>query len=157
MKTNILKGLTMLLLIVAIAFATAVVSANAQSRTDVVANIPFEFVVGEKSLPAGEYSVKTATVGSPALAIQNLKNGASALRLSEPTDQSKTRTSARLVFHRYGPRYFLAQVWTGESIGRKIIKSREERAFERELASIQSKSEMFQSLYETVEVVAVLR
>jgi hypothetical protein len=63
--------------------------------------------------------------------------------------------AARLVFHRYGQRYFLAEVWNGaDKVGRQLMKSRDELAIERELASISSKSEMAQSCYETVEVLA---
>lgn len=156
MKKEILKGFTMLMLIVALALATAVASANAQSPNRTMANIPFEFVVGDKTLPAGEYTVKAATTAGDALVIQGVDNGESAVRLSDSTEQLKNRP-ARLVFHRYGHNYFLAEVWNGESTGRAIVKSRQERAIERELAGIPSKSDLAQSTYETIEVVAVLR
>ncbi|MDQ2920377.1 MAG: hypothetical protein M3R52_01990 [Acidobacteriota bacterium] len=157
MKKEILKGFAMLMLLVALALATAVVSANAQSSAKVMSNIPFEFVVGDKTLPAGEYSVAPATAAGNALMIQNADNGKAAIRLTDPTEQMKNNTHARLVFHRYGKSYFLAEVWNGESVGRQIVKSRQERAIERELASIPSKSELAQSTYETITVVAVRR
>lgn len=150
MKKEILKGFTMLLLIVALALATAAVSVNAQSRNEVRASIPFEFVIGDKTLPAGEYNVRTIT--RDALMIQGTDNGKSAIRLSAATEESKKRTHARLVFHCYGQRYFLAQVWNGEPVGRDLAKSKQERAIQRELAS-----SLAQSRYETIEVVAVLR
>jgi len=59
MKKEVLKGLTIFTLMVALAILTAVVSANAQSRYQVVADIPFEFVVGNETLPAGEYYVSS--------------------------------------------------------------------------------------------------
>lgn len=154
MEKNILKGFTMLMLLVAVALAAAVVSANAQS-TPVKANIPFEFVVGDKTLPAGTYTAKPATAGG-ALTIQSADGKNSAVRLSDPTEQMN-KSRARMVFHRYGHNYFLAQVWNGESSGRELTKSKQERAIERELASIPSKSELAQSTYETIVVVAVLR
>lgn len=157
MKKQVLKGSTMLMLIVAIALATAVVSANAQSSAKVVSNIPFEFVVGDRTLPAGEYTVRPATASGAALMIQGEDNGKSAIRLVAQTAQKKNNTDARLVFHRYGQSYFLAEVWNGESTGRQLQKSKQERAVERELASIPSKSDLAQSTYETVVVVAVLR
>ena len=122
-----------------------------------MANIPFEFVVGDKTLPAGEYSVRPVSSSGEAMLIQGTDNGKAAMRLSNTTEQAKNRTHARLVFHRYGQSYFLAEVWNGESTGRQITKSKQERAIERELASIPSKSELAQSTYETIEVVAVLR
>ena len=157
MKKQVLKGFSMLMLIVAVALATAVVSANAQSSSKVISNIPFEFVVGDKTLPAGEYSVRPATASGNALMIQGADNGKVAIRMTGPTAQRKNNTHARLVFHRYGANYFLAEVWNGESTGFQLLKSKQERAVERELASIPSKSDLAQSTYETVVVVAVLR
>ena len=154
MKKNILKSFTMLTLLVAVALAGAVVSANAQSNP-IKVNIPFEFVVGDKTLPAGEYLAKPATTGG-ALAIQNADGKGNVVRMTGPTEQ-KNKSRARMVFHRYGHNYFLAQVWNGESTGRELAKSKQERAVERELASIPSKSELAQSTYETVVVVAVHR
>jgi hypothetical protein len=157
MKREILRGFMMLMLVVTVALGTAAVSVNAQTANEVMANIPFEFVVGDKTLKAGEYTVRSATAGNEALMIQGTENGMSAMRLSGSTNQEKAKTHARLVFHRYGQRYFLAQVWNGEKIGRDLMKSKQERAIERELASIPSKSELAQSTYEIIEVVAELR
>jgi len=158
MKKELLKGFTMLMAIVVLALATAVASANAQSANKVVADIPFEFSVGYKTLPAGEYAVKTITSAGNALMIQSADRNTSALRLSDETERMKNKTHARLVFHRYGERYFLAEVWNGiDQTGRQLLKSQEERAIERELASISAKSETAKNTYETVEVVAALR
>ena len=158
MKKELFKGFTMLMLIVVIALATGVASANAQSSNKVVADIPFEFSVGYKTLPAGEYSVQTVASSGNALLIRSADAKVSALRLSEATDRMKNKSHARLVFHRYGDRYFLAEVWNGaDTSGRQLLKSLEESAIERELASISSKSETAQTTYETVEVVAMFR
>lgn len=157
MKRELLKGFTMLMLIVVIALATAVASANAQSNK-VVADIPFEFSVGYKTMAAGEYSVQAVVTAGDGLMIQSADGKTSALRLSEATERMKIKTHARLVFHRYGERYFLAEVWNGtDTSGRQLMKSLEERAIESELASISSKSETAQTTYETVEVVATFR
>ena len=58
MAKQIIKGLTMLMIVVALAFVTS--AAYGQSSQQSVAKIPFEFVVGDKSLPAGEYGVRSA-------------------------------------------------------------------------------------------------
>lgn len=157
MKRELLKGFTMLMLIVVIALATAVASANAQSSNKVVADIPFEFVVGSQALPAGEYAVK-ASETTNALTIQSADAKSSAIRLTNAIEPRRNKTHARLVFHRYGQRYFLAEVWSGANLtGRQLLRSREERAIERELASIASKSATARNTYETVEVVATTR
>ena len=157
MKREILKGFTMLMLLVALAFAIAVVSANAQHANTVLANIPFEFVVGDKKLPAGRYTLRSANQPRDALIIQGVKNGQSAIRMISSTAQEKEGTDARLVFHRYGQNYFLAEVWNGESDGLRLAKSNQERSIKRELAAIPSKIDLSQRAYEIVEVVAVLR
>jgi hypothetical protein len=148
MKKEMLKGFTMLMLIVALALATAAVSVNAQSRNEVRSSIPFEFVVGDKALPVGEYNLRMIT--RDALMIQGSENGQSAIRLSASTEKSKKSTHTRLVFHCYGQRYFLAQVWDGGTVGLDVAKSRQERAIQRE-------SDLAQSMYKIIEVVAVLR
>ncbi len=161
MKRELLKGSTMSVLIVTIALATAVVSANAQSTANkVVASVPFEFSVGYKAMPAGDYSVQAIVSAGDALLIQSTDGKISALRLSDATKTIKNKSHARLVFHRYGERYFLAEVWNGaDNTGRKLTKSQEERAIESELtiASANDKAHASQATYETVEVLAVLR
>ena len=155
MKKQMLKGFTMLMLIVALAFVTAVVSANGQSQ-GVRADIPFEFAVGDKALPSGEYAIKSATAGGEAMMIRGEDSKSSVMRLTTPIQDKRNRGQVKLVFHRYGERYFLAEVWTGEN-GRELLKSRQERAIERELASISSKSGLAQAKYERVEILATLQ
>ncbi len=158
MKKELLKGFTMVMLVVGLALATAVVSANAQSANKVVADIPFEFSVGYKTLPAGEYSVRSIVSAGDALMIQSADTKVTALRPSEATAQIKNNNHARMIFHRYGERYFLAEVWNGVgSTGRQLLKSQEERAIESELASISSQGEIAKNTLEIVEVVALNR
>ena len=158
MKKELLKGFTMLLLVVVIALATAVASANAQSAKNVVADIPFEFSVGYKTMPAGEYSVRSIVSAGDALMIQSADAKVTALRQSEATTKMKNNNHARLVFHRYGERYFLAEVWNGaDSAGRQLLKSQEERTIESELASISSQGQTAKSTFEIVEVAAINR
>jgi hypothetical protein len=45
------------------------------------------------------------------------------------------QAESKLVFNRYGDHYFLSQIWeAGDNAGRELMKSREERQLERELA-----------------------
>ncbi len=109
-------------------------------------------------MPSGQYAVKTANSQGNVLMIQSNDAKSSAMRFTNPIEQNKNKTHARLVFHRYGQRYFLAEVWSGsDNTGRQLLKSRQERAIERELASTRSKSQQAQSSYETIEVLAALR
>ena len=156
MEKQIIKGMTMLLLILAVALVTAVASANGQSRHE-VAKIPFEFVVGDKNLPAGQYDVTAMTANDSVLRITNSEQNQSALRNTQAITHGKPADKGKLVFRRYADRYFLAEVWSaGDTTGRQLMKSKQERAIERELASIPSKGEWAQGGYEIVEIAAVL-
>lgn len=158
MKKELLKGFTMVTLLVAIAFAAAVVSANAQSPKLVIADIPFDFVVGDQTLAAGEYRMAPSSSFGNGLTIKSADTSNSVMRLTNSIEPRRNRTDARLVFHRYNNRYFLAEVWSGgDNVGRKLTRSRHERAIERELASIPSKSEFAQSTYAIVEIAAAVR
>ena len=150
MKRQIAKGLAMLMVTLAMAAASAAV-ANGQSKARMAAKVPFDFVVADKELRAGEYSVGTMSQAGDLIGITN-ERGDSALRNTSPRER-RGRLDAKLVFHRYGSTYFLSQVWmAGEATGREIAKSKQERAIAREL-----KVAANGRTYETVEVIAIAR
>jgi hypothetical protein len=152
MKKELLKGIAMVMIVVGFALTTAAVSANAQSAQKVRADIPFDFIVGNRTLGSGEYTVKTTSAPENGVLIQDADGKSLGMRLSFPISPNNRR-SARLVFHKYGQRYFLAEVWTGAgAVGRHLTKSRQERAIQRELSSIASKSEQSESTYQVIEV-----
>jgi hypothetical protein len=110
--------------------ALAVVLAAPVSAQTVTLNasVPFDFVVGGRTMPAGDYmlgtlgdfgmlQVQNASTGiMPAFTSTNAANG--------PLDGGK----AFLTFHRYGGDYFLAKIWDGSAaVGRSIPVSRTER------------------------------
>ncbi|HKC63202.1 MAG TPA: hypothetical protein VKB86_06165, partial [Pyrinomonadaceae bacterium] len=139
MKKQALKAVTMLVSIIALAFMTAVAT-NAQSgRTSLRANVPFDFIVGDKTLAAGEYSVAQISQDATGIKVSGRNNHQNAMRLSIPVQASAAKDRAMLIFHRYGDQYFLAQVWTpGSSEGREMLKSKAERSAERELSRLAS-------------------
>jgi len=152
MKRQILKGLTMLMVTLALAAASAVV-ANGQSKQKLIAQVPFDFVVAEKTLRAGEYHVRAVNQDGDAISIKSI-DGDQVLRLSSSKERSDRQMTAKLVFHRYGNTYFLSQIWlAGESTGRELPKTRGERAIERELKTVASNK----LTYEVVEVIALAR
>ena len=106
-----------------------------------IANIPFDFNVGSKTLPAGEYTVSEVISGPSVLQLRSKDSRESAMVLMN-TVTSKTEESAKLVFHRYGSRYFFAEAWIdGDNSGLQAPRSRAERGVERELASTEPKTE----------------
>ncbi|HEX8922245.1 MAG TPA: hypothetical protein VF766_12270 [Pyrinomonadaceae bacterium] len=136
MKKQALKAITMLFSIIVLAFVTAIAS-NAQSLgLQLKANIPFDFVVGNKTLAAGQYTIVQLTTTSDAgLSIRSRDGNHKAIRLTKAVQASDKRRKTTLTFRRYGETYYLAQVWmAGSSEGREIIKSTAERSADRELA-----------------------
>jgi hypothetical protein len=102
--------------------------------------VPFEFIAGDTVLPAGNYDVESIDPwGGKALSIHNVTSNAGTLLLSNSCQLAKTSDSNKLVFYRYGQRYFLAEIWTaGTNIGRKMSLNQRQR----ELARNQQKSEV---------------
>ena len=151
MKRQFVNSLSMFVMITGV-FAMAVVSANGQSIR-LAAQVPFDFVVGDKALPAGEYNVNSFIQDGSALVIRTAEATDSAMRLTNSiVAKDPNKSQSRLVFHRYGRTYFLAEVWRGgDSEGRQLLQSKQERAMRRELGAVAQHS------YKTVELVATLR
>jgi len=70
--------------------------------------IPFDFSVSGKTLAAGEYLI--APSGEKGIAFKGVKGNGAAVVLTHPISNSKA-DGPKLVFHRYGDKYFLAQAW----------------------------------------------
>lgn len=100
------------------------------------ANIPFDFTVRGRTLPAGQYEISRINDEPGGLEIANIDHRSEhALFETEPVQQSKIPNRGEIVFHRYGDNYFLYEVWTpGLETGREIETSRRERALERNMA-----------------------
>jgi hypothetical protein len=135
MKKATVKGFAMFGLLAAMTIITAGVSAKAQSlEYRLTANIPFEFSVANKKLPAGKYWISRAqqSQGDMIVQIRSTQGSADVIRLTIPVNRLYPMRSAALVFNRYGNEYFLSVVWPkGASIGRELTKSRNERELER--------------------------
>jgi hypothetical protein len=152
MNKQTLKSLSIPALTLIVMLATSAVAANAQTSGRVYAQIPFDFVVGDKTMSAGKYLVSSQMQDRTALLVQNIKAKDHAIRLTNPVENRRNNSNTRLVFHRYGQTYFLAEVWQGgDSTGWSLHASKAERALQRQQASIA------QNRFETVELIASLR
>ncbi|HXC87818.1 MAG TPA: hypothetical protein VNU23_08525 [Candidatus Cybelea sp.] len=99
----------------------------AQAQEMLVVNIPFDFVAGNMTLPAGEYSIKVTAPERTLLLIDRKDAAASAFMNTNPVVKTEMQTESKMIFNRYGDRYFLSEVWTaGNSRGRQLSKSRRE-------------------------------
>jgi hypothetical protein len=114
---SVLFALTVLLL------ATA---AQAQT-TNVKAKIPFDFVVGNQSYSAGEYTLKSLVLNSAAIRIDNADESEKGITLANVCRNLKPADGTTLVFERLGDNYFLYQIWTdGSNTGREFRMSKTE-------------------------------
>jgi len=100
--------------------------ANAQS-VNVKANVPFDFVVDNASLPAGTYNIQSINdaSGSSTLVIRGKDGKVGRLVGSNAAEKLEPSGTSHLLFHRYGDTYFLAQIWMqGEQHGRELRPTR---------------------------------
>ena len=101
-------------------------TARAQQH-GVKADVPFDFVVGDRAYPAGEYMLKTLINSNGVIRLENIREISTAFIPTNPCEKGKPSTETKLVFHRMGERYFLYQVWTaGNLTGREFPKGRVE-------------------------------
>ena len=85
-------------------------SASAQDTSNIVANVPFEFVAGGKTLPAGTYSVGSVFPESDlTLIIRSLDKGGVLLPI---VFDGASGGQAKLSFEHIGDTYFLSKVQT---------------------------------------------
>jgi len=113
------------------AFSTA----QAQSFSKLVAEIPFDFSVGNKVMPAGQYTISVLNPGSGQKLLRiSRPDGHQAVILRTTPVWSSAKNQGTLVFHRYGNQYFLSQIWgPAENYGMEAPASKEERAIARTL------------------------
>jgi hypothetical protein len=102
--------------------------ALAQAKTvNMTVDIPFNFVVNGVTLPSGEYTIQGLGADGSAISIRSADQKAKSLTLSIRCETANTPESSKLVFHRYGDRYFLAQLWMeGDNSGHELPTSKRE-------------------------------
>lgn len=130
----------------ALLFTLATVGASAQTAQQrVVVNVPFEFAVGQKTFPAGEYDIKRVTHNSEKTLLIRSTDGRKSEMIITHTAEAETAQAqqTQVSFHRYGDKYFLFQIRTqGASLVRELPASRQERDLRRELERNTSKMDI---------------
>jgi hypothetical protein len=125
-----------------LALSIMAVTQVALAQNSMVVNIPFEFVAGETTLPPGEYIVQ-APESQPAVFLIHRTIPHAAIVLMTMSAQSRDpQEVSKLVFHCYGNRRFLSQVWkAGYLQGKQLLQSPREKELSR-VASNETKSEV---------------
>jgi len=119
MKTHLVK--------ISILAVMAACAAEAQTATPLEANIPFDFVLGNKTLPAGQYLVSHDSHDQAVVILRSPEHQA-AMVLGTNLTSAEVQRTGKLVFHRYGTQCFLTEVWEpGHDNGSKLPQTSQER------------------------------
>src|SRR5258707_1018496 len=92
---------------------TVCLSGVAQSQIRL--NVPFDFSVGSKSMPAGHYRVVRVDDNDQSAWRLSNEQG-SVIMLTNPVDSPNRAHPPSLVFLNAGDRYFLVQIWDSEHL-----------------------------------------
>jgi len=113
-----MKTLRSVLAVFALLFVAT--AAHAQ-HTAVNATIPFNFVVGDRAYPAGDYSFQS---NGPVLRVLDGDQMLAGTVLSNSCTEVLPSKDTKLVFQSIGGYYFLQQIWVaGRTSGRELPKS----------------------------------
>jgi len=89
---------------------SGLMSAQSLTNSTVKAQVPFDFMVNNKIIPAGECKISAATMDGQSLLVRNTGARQSALSSSAREVSGKPAEGTVLVFKRYGNQYFLSSV-----------------------------------------------
>lgn len=123
--------------ILAVAALLVMAGYNVQGQDIAVrGDVPFDFIVGDQLMKAGEYTIGQTLMPKGVLNVNGYETGDRAVRLAMNVDHRTLPARTVLIFNRYvengGEVYtFLSQVWVeGMKTGRQFLKGRVEREAE---------------------------
>ena len=115
MKNQIYRAIAILSMV----FGMAGASVHGQTASQVEVDIPFEFSAGKAALKAGVYRVRRSSAN---LLVLRDSHGKSVI-LNAPLSIESKDNGERLVFHKYGEKYVLTQIWLTGETGRQLMPS----------------------------------
>lgn len=98
------------LVVVALVLLSGMAAAQLNGSTRVVAQVPFEFMVANKIVPAGECEVQAITMDGQTLVIRNAQAKVGLFSPSSQAEGKQNASNYALVFKHYGNRYFLSGI-----------------------------------------------
>jgi len=115
------------LVVVTLVVLSGMAAAQLIGSTKVVAQVPFEFMVANKTVPAGECVVEAATMDGKTLVIRNSEAKVGLLSRSSQSEGKQEASNYALVFKHYGDRYFLSGIkLQGSNITYRLPESKVE-------------------------------
>lgn len=122
------QGLLPLFLTLLFAMSFWPAKAQAQIIGNLEADIPFQFHVGNTTLPAGRYTIHELEGNLKVLQISSADSKQSALFDVESAQARTTPDKAEMIFNKYGDRYFLSEMFdAGNADGSRLAPSRDEK------------------------------
>jgi len=116
-----------LVTVVMLVALSVMAAAQRIGSTTIVTQVPFEFVVANKIVPAGEYVVQAATMDGTNLMIRNAVAKVGLFSPSSTTEGKLAASHYALVFTRYGDQYFLSGIkLQGSNISYRLPQSKAE-------------------------------
>jgi hypothetical protein len=104
------------------------------------ATVPFDFTVGNKLLPSGNYTIKQET-SRHMIVIRSHDKPIAALSLVNQ-DGNKSPNGGKLLFHRYGGQYFLSEILCDRAdLNVEIPRSKTEKRAQLQQATLNSSSQ----------------
>lgn len=98
-----------------------------QAQRVVTFRAPFAFQIENTKLPAGEYTI-LEQAGWVQIQTKDGKGKTQVLTLPITKRSQQTIENTNVVFHNYGGRFYLAQIWaSGQEKGRELLESKEEQ------------------------------
>jgi hypothetical protein len=109
---------------IALLTLASVASCTGAMAQGLKANVPFDFTVGNKWMPAGEY-----TLTSPSDGVLALRSGTHITMIATLQSSDESRSGSKLVFDKYDDQYFLHEVLCPNlvSLNLRIPKSKAEK------------------------------
>lgn len=113
------------LLCVFACLASASVWAKSVLNFRIQAKIPFDFQIGSKKFPKGEYTIES--INSTGLMRISNEKGKKSITFTAIQDKQNKKMKSRLGFRRYGEQYFLRKVWDGQDTIFELERSSAEK------------------------------
>jgi hypothetical protein len=127
MTTKIINTLTGLVLLLAVA---APLHAGSILNHEMTVSVPFGFIAGDRSLPAGDYSVQVNPERGSVVLHQ--EGQSPLILLTNQRESTNTPPRGKLVFKRYGANFFLSEVWNQDNAtGQALTPSAAEKEMAR--------------------------
>jgi len=97
-------------------------AASAHAQDVITVNVPFPFVVGSESFPAGRYQIEAAEFGSSVIEIRGMDKHATAgfALTSAVGGQDPAGDKPTIVFTKSENAYRLSQIWESRGDGREV-------------------------------------